>query len=172
MKNSAVLVLREIEAQGGQVRIEGERLRIRAPRPLPAPLMEKAKAARRELLALLSGTAWDGEDWLTWITERAAILEYDGELPRAEADRRAYEHAIIEWLNRHPYQGDPGQCAGCGDPIRDQANDWRPLADGATVHYGGPWGLRCLDSHSQRRRGEAATRMRDLLASCGGQPAR
>lgn len=152
---SAARILEAIRAEGGTVRAEGERLRIKAPHPLPAPLMEQARAVKLELLKILRGTAWDGDDWQDWITERAGILEHDGELSRTEADRRAYEHAIIEWLNRHPYQGDPGQCAGCGDPINDQANDWRPLGDGATVHYGGPWGLRCVDRHGQRRRKDA-----------------
>jgi len=158
----AALILDEIRAKGGTIRVDGERLRIRAPQPLPAPLMEKAKAARRELLALLSGTAWDGDDWRDWITERAGILEHEAGYSRIGADATAYAHAIIEWLNRHPYQGDPGQCAGCGDPIRDTANDWRPLADGATVHYGGHWGLRCVDRHSQRRRKEAAAALAAL----------
>ena len=105
---------------------------------------------------------WNGDDWRDWITERAAILEHDGGLPRAEADQRAYEHALIEWQNRHPFQGDPGRCAGCDNPIDDRANDWRPLLDGATVHYGGHWGLRCVERHGLGRREEAAAALAQL----------
>lgn len=165
---SAAVVLREIEAQGGTVRAEGERLRIKAPRPLPAPLMEQARAVKLELLKILRGTQWDGDDWRAWITERAAILEHDGGLSRDEADRRAFEHALVEWLNRHPPQPDPGRCAGCGNPINESGTDWRPLADAAIIHYAGPWGLHCMEQHGLRRREEAAA----ALAASGLRPPR
>ena len=135
---------------------KGDRLRMRAPAPPPPEVVEQLRAAKPELLKILRGTDWDGDDWRDWIAERAGVLEHDGGLPRSEADRRAFEHALIEWLNRHPLQDEPGRCAGCGDPIHDQANNWRPLGDGSTVHYGGAWGMRCIERHGLRRRKEAA----------------
>ena len=56
---------------------------------------------------------WNAEDWQGFFDERAAILEYDHELPRAEAERRALECTIVEWLNRNPEPSDPGKCAWC-----------------------------------------------------------
>ena len=41
----------------------------------------------------------DKEDLAVWLTERAAIMEFDGELSREEADRRAIECAE-EFLSR------------------------------------------------------------------------
>ena len=141
---------------------KGDRLRMRAPAPPPPEVVEQLRAAKPELLKILRGTEWDAGDWRDWITERAAILEHDGGFSRTEADRRAFEHVLIEWLNRHPFQGDPGVCAGCGDSIDDRGNGWRPLGDGATVHYAGPWGMRCIERHGLRRRGEAVAALARL----------
>ena len=112
--------------------------------------------------ALGQRDSWDAMDWRDWITERAAILEFDGGLSRAEADRRAFEYTLIEWLNRHPHQGNLGICAGCGDAMYDQASDWRTLADSASVHYGGLWGLRCMERYALGRRKEAADALRQM----------
>ena len=170
---NAVDLIREVQQAGGRIRAEGTRLKLAAPSPLPSILIDRLKERKAEIIKLLVGTksaaarmpldGWDGHDWRDWIIERAAILEHDGGLSQTEADQRAFEHALIEWLNRNPYRGDPDHCAGCGDSIQSQANDWRPLADGATVHYGGPWGLRCLERHGVRRRKDAA----DALAQLG-----
>ncbi len=101
------------------------------------------------------GDTWDADGWRDWITERAAILEFDCGLPRLVADRQAFQHAIVEWLNRHPTMTDPHVCAGCGGTINEAGTDWRPLADGATVHYGGGHRLNCWERHGARRRVEA-----------------
>lgn len=56
------------------------------------------------------------QDWRDFYNERAAILEYDHELPRAEAESRAREWCVVEWLNRNPASSDPGACAWCHKP--------------------------------------------------------
>jgi len=107
-------------------------------------------------------SAWNAMDWREWIAERAAILEFDAGLPQGEADLQAYQHTLVEWQNCNPPIADPHVCAGCGRPINKAATDWRPLADGATVHYGGAHGLRCWERHGARRRAEAEAALAEM----------
>jgi hypothetical protein len=57
---------------------------------------------------------WSGEDWQIYFDERAGIADFDGGLPRAEAETRAFECCVVEWLNRNPVCSPPGRCLGCG----------------------------------------------------------
>jgi hypothetical protein len=57
---------------------------------------------------------WSAEDWRVFFDERAGIAEFDGGLLRTEAEARAFESCIIEWLNRNPASSPPGRCAWCG----------------------------------------------------------
>lgn len=59
---------------------------------------------------------WKPDDWRHFFGERAAVLEYDHELPRAEAEARAWEWTVTEWLNQHPAPSEPDQCAWCDKP--------------------------------------------------------
>ena len=51
---------------------------------------------------------------LVLTAERAGIAEFDGGLPRAEAETRAFECCVVEWLNRNPVCSPPGRCLDCG----------------------------------------------------------
>ena len=77
-------------------------------------------------------------------------------LSRAEAELLTWESAIINWSNRHRPTVDPERCSGCGGIIERSRTGWRPLADGAIVHYGGMWGLKCWRRYNEARRIEAA----------------
>lgn len=46
--------------------------------------------------------AWDAGDLRGFYDERAAILEYDGGVPRAAAEMQAFEATVSEWLIRQP----------------------------------------------------------------------
>jgi hypothetical protein len=59
---------------------------------------------------------WNAADYKALFDERAAILEFDGGLTRLEAEARAVEHCVVEWLNRHPSSSPAGHCAWCGSP--------------------------------------------------------
>src|SRR5262249_33406515 len=41
-------------------------------------------------------------------------MEFDGRLPRAEAEAQALASCIVEWLNRNPTPSAPGRCVWCG----------------------------------------------------------
>ena len=89
---------------------------------------------------------WDAADWRALHDERGAILQYDGKLDRAEAERQAFEATITHWLNAHPPEGlDPDICAACGHPVGEIGTDAVPFLTGGGehvwLHHGchGPW---------------------------------
>ena len=38
----------------------------------------------------------------------------------ADAEALSFESCIVEWLSRDPERSDPGRCAWCGEPDRDE----------------------------------------------------
>ncbi len=112
------------------------------------------------------GTApgWDAADWRTYYDERTGIAEFDGGLPRAEAEARAYECCVAHWMNLHaPPPTDPAHgCASCGGPLPD--NDALPFL----TRGGHVWlHSRCHAPWIARLRAEAVT----ALAGLGLTPA-
>ena len=59
------------------------------------------------------------EDWQVYFDERAGIAEFDGGLPRAEAEARAFECCVVERLNRN-------FCARAAGTLRQP---WRSRAE-------------------------------------------
>jgi hypothetical protein len=45
---------------------------------------------------------WSAEDWQVFFDERAGIIEFDGGLPRAEAEAQTFACRVVEWLNHNP----------------------------------------------------------------------
>jgi hypothetical protein len=82
-------VLDEVRAAGGDVkRIGNDRLKLVAPNPLPDELVQRVRAVKPKLIAMLGGSrqslvaetkseCLDEEQ-----EERAAIIEFDGRIPR------------------------------------------------------------------------------------------
>jgi len=70
-------IIVEIVEEGGEIRLEDGRLKVKG---IPARLVPLVREHKAGLLALLDTYAKE---------ERAGIMEYDGELPRAEAERLA-----------------------------------------------------------------------------------
>jgi hypothetical protein len=68
------------------------------------------------------GEEWSTKDWRAYRDERAAIAEFDGGLPRPQAEGRAYKACLAEWLDQHPVSSkvDDG-CRVCG--ATDRPND-------------------------------------------------
>jgi hypothetical protein len=63
------------------------------------------RTARYELCN--KGRGWSREDWQVFFEERAGIAEFDGGLPRLEAEARAFTCCVAEWLNRNPVRSPP-----------------------------------------------------------------
>ena len=63
--------------------------------------------------------AWGPEDWQVYFDERAGVAEFDGKLPRPDAEARAFACCVAEWLIRHPVACPPDQSGGVGDRLAD-----------------------------------------------------
>ena len=114
--NTARKLIDEVESAGGVIQVDDGRLKLSAPEPLPDDLIQQLRDHKPEVIELLVGSQWGTADWLGFYNERAGILEFDHELSQAEAERRAFEWCVVEWLNQHPSPSEPDRCAWCGKP--------------------------------------------------------
>jgi hypothetical protein len=97
----------------------------------PAEVMAILKERRFDVQAVLSARAhatktrtrepdtWGADDWRAFFDERAGIREFDGRLPRLEAERLALADCAEHWLQRNspaPRGPENGcwQCGGAG----------------------------------------------------------
>ena len=78
--SAAHTLLAELRARGIALRTVGDRLRYRPAAAVPPELRERIVANKPALLERFE--------------ERAAIIEFDGGLPREEAERRAWESVL------------------------------------------------------------------------------
>jgi hypothetical protein len=67
------------------------------------------------------GDEWSTEDWRAYFDERAAIAEFDGGLPRPEAEARASNCCVAEWLGRNSVYSPSDPCLLCAEA--DRPND-------------------------------------------------
>lgn len=100
-----------------------------------------------------TGALWDAADWQAHYDERAAIIEFDGGFSRSEAELRALDCCVTEWLNRNPARSPPGRCLACGDGEACEA-----LVPIGTENAGHVWlHSRCWPGWYAGRRAQAAT---------------
>ena len=160
---NAAEVLDELRTRGVTLAPDGGRLRWRAPPGVMAPeMVDELRAHKTELLALLSGgvvSPGGTVDWYEWFEERAAIIEHDGGLPGTEAETRAFECAVVRWLNENPpLANGPERCGHCGKPMAE--TDALPFLAGASGHI---WMHgRCHAPWMNRRRAEAVAALGEM----------
>ena len=120
---SAAEALKAARAAGIELVLDGDDLALSAASAPPAAVLDALSRHKAEIVALLrpGRDGWSAEDWQAYFDERAGIAEFDGGLSRAEAEARAFECCVVEWLNRNPARSPPGRCLGCGD--REHAHD-------------------------------------------------
>lgn len=95
--NAAVL-LEQVRQCGARIGINGDRLRIAAPAPLPDKLLLELRAHKLELLALLAANeSPDPRSIADWYQERATIMEFDGGLSRDDADQQAWARTLLRF---------------------------------------------------------------------------
>jgi hypothetical protein len=158
---NAAEALQAARAAGIQVKIDGAELLLKASAPPPAAVLDGLSRHKAHILALLrpAKVDWTADDWLAFFDERAAIVEFDVGLSRAQANAQAFEYCVIEWLNRNPAQSVPGRCLGCGGGNR--RGD--PLLPFGTETSGHAWlhGT-CWPAWHSERRDKAETGLRAL----------
>jgi hypothetical protein len=124
------------------------------------PMMPNVGTGEHLTAAPATRIEWSAGDWRTFLDERAGIAEHDGGLSRLDAEARAYEFAIGEWLRQHPQTSDPS--AGC---IWCNANrPGHPLLPYGVASIGHVWVHDCCwQPWHQHRRARAVA----ALAVCG-----
>ena len=131
-------------------RLEGQRRFVAPVAPLHSP--GNATNATTQQRASEAGS-WSASDWRRYFDERAGIAEHDGGLSRPLAEGAAWEATIAEWCRLNPPAHVPGHCAACNGALDMAGQGWRPVADGATVHYAS--GLACWKDYGAKRRSAA-----------------
>jgi hypothetical protein len=113
---SAIDTLRAARALGIELAVDGNDLLLEAAVEPSGATIEALVKHKVEIIKLLrpSKDGWSAGDWLLYFGERAAVAEFDGGLPRADAEAQAFERCIVEWLNRNPTPSAAGRCLWCG----------------------------------------------------------
>ena len=128
---SPLEALEAARASGVEVRLDGKDLIVSAASEPPddiCAMLSRHKAAIVGLLQQRCGAGlpqparpWGPEDWQAHYDERAAIAEFDGGLCRPEAEERAFNCCVAEWLGRNPVYSSSDRCLLCAEA--DRPND-------------------------------------------------
>jgi hypothetical protein len=163
---SAAEALKAARAAGIELALDGDDLALSAASEPPAAVLDAVSRHKAQIVALLrpGRDGWSGEDWLAFFDERAGIAEFDGGLPRAEAEAQAFACCVVEWLNRHPACSPPGRCHGCGG--REDTYD--TLLPYGTEPTGQAWlHSRCWAAWHARRKAAAVAVLSLTLVTTG-----
>lgn len=117
---SAFQALKAARDAGVRIVIDGDALALDADTAPPATVLDLLSRHKAGVVALLraGNDGWSGEDWRVLFDERAGIAEFDGGLPRASAEARAFACCVAEWVNRNPARSPPWRCQACGGSER------------------------------------------------------
>jgi hypothetical protein len=137
---NAILAIAEARAAGVKLVLDGDTLTLEASAPPPPAVVETLSRHKAEIIALLrtAEDGWSALDWLTFFGERARMAAAHG-LTGIEAEARAFDCCVVEWLNRNPVRSPPSRCLGCGQT--EHSHD--PLLPFGTEGSGHAW----LHSH-------------------------
>lgn len=110
-------ILRAARAAGIDLRVDGDGLVLQAHAPPPPEILDALARNKQEIIDLMRPgvDGWSGEDWHAFFDERAGIAEFDGGLPRDQAEARAFECCVVEWVNRSLERSPPGCVQAAAD---------------------------------------------------------
>jgi hypothetical protein len=160
----AIEALKAARAAGVELAIDGDDLLLSAASEPSAAVLDALSQHKAQIVALLrpGRDGWSAEDWQVYCDERAGIIEFDGGLPRAEAEARAFECCVVEWLNRNPVRSRPSHCLGCGG----SEVGFDTLLPYGTEQAGHSWlHSRCWEAWHANRRAEAVSVLSLTLAA-------
>jgi hypothetical protein len=162
---SAAEALKVARSAGIELRLDGDDLVLEAMAPPPADILALLSRHKPGIVTWLrpGRDGWAAKDWQAFFDERAGIAEFDGGLPRKEAEARAFACCVVEWLNRNFLRSPPGRCVACGSG--DRAHD--ALLPHGTEPTGHAWlHSRCWPAWYAVRKAEAVA----ALAAIGIAP--
>jgi hypothetical protein len=167
---SAVQALKAARAAGVRLGIDGEALTLEAAAAPPPDVLDLLARHKTCVMALLrmGRDGWSGEDWQAFFDERAGIAEFEGELPREQAEARAFACCVAEWLNRNPVRSPPDRCLHCRKA--EHAHD--PLLPFGTESAGHAWlHSHCWSAWHAARQAEAVAALEAMgIATPAGFP--
>lgn len=120
---SAASALQAARDAGIGLHVDGVDLVLEASAPPSDAILDLLTRHKADLIVLLRAGD-DGsstEDWQAHFDERVGIAEFDGGLPRPEAEALAFECCVVEWLNRTFERSPAESCLACGGG--DSAHD-------------------------------------------------
>lgn len=147
--STARKLIEELSSSGVILAREGDNLVLDGPEALITEvLVESVRALKSEILQTLGSCGSLG--WRAHFSERVGNAEFEHGLSRAEAEARAFECCVVEWLNHNLEPSDPGCCAWCGNPDKS-GHAVLPFGTGSHtwLHPG------CWSFWSEKRRGMA-----------------
>ena len=150
----AAEALRTARAAGVEIVLDGNDLVLEASSPPPETVLDALSRNKAGIVALLrpGGDCWSAEGWHVYFDERAGIAEFDGGLPRLEAEAQAFACCVSEWMNRHPATSSPERCLACGGG--DRPGDL--LLPHGTATHGYAWlHSRCWPDWHRTRKADA-----------------
>ena len=159
---SAAEALKAARAADVKLSLDGDDLALSAALEPPAAVIEALSRHKAEIVARLQPgrDGWSAEDWQVYFDERAGIAEFDGGLSRAEAEARAIECCVAEWLNRNPVCSSPGRCLECG--VREEK--WDKLLPYGCEPTGHAWlHSHCWETWHANRKAKAVAILSPIL---------
>ncbi len=164
---SAIEALRMARENGVRLGVAGGDLILDADREPARQVLEAIRLHKAAIVALLTSakSVWTADDWRDFYQERAAIMEYDGEISREEAERLALDWCIMTWMAANPPCGLSKElCSACGEPIGRVGEDSIPLLAGkeshAWVHH------TCVGEWQRQRRSLAVSALAKMGVFC------
>jgi hypothetical protein len=157
---SVVEALNAARAAGVELAVDGDHLALKAASAPPAAVLDALSRHKAEIVMLLrpGRDGWSAEDWRARFDERAGFLEHDGGLSPLDAEVKAFEYCIVEWLNANPVQSLAGRCAWCG---KVETRSIKVVPFGAGEHHA--WlHAYCWPAWHHSRRTEAAMALRTM----------
>jgi hypothetical protein len=90
---SARVALKAAWAAGVSVSVDGNDIVWQASAAPPLNVLDALSRHKAEVIILIRSAKeeWTAEDWQAFFDERAGIAEFDGELPRRQAEAQAFE---------------------------------------------------------------------------------
>ena len=151
---TAAECLRAARATGIDIVLDGDDLVLEASLPPPEAILDALSCNKAEIITLLRPGAdgWSAEGWQVFFDERAGIVEFDGGVPRLEAEEQAFACCVVEWMNRNPATSSSDRCVSCDGS--ESANE--PLLPFGADFHGHAWlHSRCWKVWYEARKEEA-----------------